>query len=192
MGLPESAEVPREGIVPVPYRIGSVPSGEAGVRATLDVMVAIVLEYRMAPRVRMFAQALAGECPNRDRLCQVETVQGWVRDSIKYLPDVRGVETIQTPVYTLEHGSGDCDDQSVLVASALEAIGFQTRFCAIGRRGGPFSHVSSQVLLGKSWVNLETILPALPYPWRDLPAGSPMPVGWFPEDATSFKIARVP
>jgi Transglutaminase-like superfamily len=194
-GLGRLAQADRpatEGVIPVPYSIGEIPSGEAGVRATLAIMVDVVLEYRLSPTVRMWAQELAGACPNRDRLCQVEAVHAFVRDCIKYLPDVRDVETIQTPDYTLGMGSGDCDDQATLVASGLESLGFATRFCAIARGGEGFSHVSSQVHLGKGWLNLETILPVLPYPWGDYPAGAPLPVGWFPPDVTCVKLARVP
>lgn len=180
------------GSYPVPYRLGSIPSGDAGVAATLQIMVKIVLQYRASALVRTTAQSLVANCPSRDTVCQVNALHSFVRDRIKYLPDVRDVETIQTPDYTLQQGSGDCDDQSVLLASLLESIGRQTRFLAIAVRGGDFSHVSSQVLLGTRWVNLETILPTLPQDWNGWPAGSPMPIGWFPPDATRVMPARVP
>lgn len=192
MGFADLDTEGHSGVIPVPYQVWSIPDGTAGVRATLDLMVAIVIDYRMSPVVRELAQSLAGNCPNRNRLCQAEAVQCYVRDTIKYLPDVRDVETIQTPEYTLSRGSGDCDDQATLVAALLESIGFETRFCAIGRNGGPFSHVSSQVHLGRGWVNAETILPVLPAPWHDWPAGAPLPLGWFPPDATRTMLARVP
>jgi transglutaminase-like putative cysteine protease len=177
---------------PVPYRLGSIPSGEAGVAATLKIMVNMVLEYRASPTVRVWAQGLVRDCASRDSVCQVRTVQSWVRDHIKYLADVRNVETIQTPDYTLNMRSGDCDDQAELVAAGLESLGRQTRFIAIAIRGGDFSHVSSQVLLGTRWVNLETILPTLPEPWGGLPAGTPTPIGWFPPDVSKVMVARVP
>jgi transglutaminase-like putative cysteine protease len=180
------------GRYPVPFRLGSIPSGESGVAATLEIMVTMVLQYRASPTVRVTAQNLVRECASRDSVCQVKAIHAWVRDHIKYLPDVRDVETIQTPDYTLSMGSGDCDDQAVLVASLLESIGRQTRFLAIAVRGGDFSHVSSQVMLGTRWVNLETILPTLREPWSGLPAGTPTPIGWFPPDATRVMPARVP
>jgi transglutaminase-like putative cysteine protease len=180
------------GNYPVPYRLGSIPSGEAGVAATLQIMVQLVLEYRASPVVRVTAQTIVKDCPNRDRVCQVKAIHAFVRDHIKYLPDVRDVETIQTPEYTLKMGSGDCDDQSVLVGSLLESVGLQVRFLAIAVRGGDFSHVSCQVLLGTRWVNLETILPTIPEAWHTLPAGTPTPIGWFPPDATRVMPARVP
>jgi len=180
------------GLYPVPYRLGSIPSGDAGVAATLAIMVKMVLEYRASPDVRVTAQSLVKDCASRDVVCQVKAIHAFVRDSIKYLPDVRDVETIQTPDYTLRMRSGDCDDQSVLVASCCESIGRPTRFTAIAVRGGDFSHVSSQVLMGTRWVNLETIVPKLANPWEYFPAGSPTPIGWFPPDATRVMIARVP
>jgi transglutaminase-like putative cysteine protease len=180
------------GSYPVPYRLGSIPSGEAGVAATLQIMVKMVLQYRASPTVRVTAQALVKDCPNRDRVCQVKALHAFVRDRIKYLPDVRDVETIQTPDYTLKMGSGDCDDQSVLLASLTESVGMQARFLAIGVRGEGFSHVSSQVMLGTRWVNLETILPTLAQTWGTVPAGTPTPIGWFPPDATRVMPARVP
>lgn len=180
------------GSYPVPYRLGSIPSGEAGVAATLEIMVKLVLQYRSNPVVRVTAQSLVKDCPNRDRVCQIKAIHAFVRDRIKYLPDVRDVETIQTPDYTLRMGSGDCDDQSVLVASLVESVGMQARFLAIAVGGGGFSHVSSQVLLGTRWVNLETIVPTLPQAWNSLPAGTPTPIGWFPPDATRVMPARVP
>jgi transglutaminase-like putative cysteine protease len=180
------------GRVPVPYLIGTIPDGAAGVRATLDIMVDITLRYRCHPLVRVTAQRLATQCANRAALCQVETLHAFVRDQIKYLPDCRDVETIQTPDYTLNEGSGDCDDQSVLMASLLESIGFETRFCAVSIRGGPTSHVSSQVKLGRGWINLETILRQLPHDWSTYSRGDPMPIGWFPPDAKCDRLARVP
>jgi transglutaminase-like putative cysteine protease len=180
------------GLYPVPYRLGSIPSGEAGVAETLKIMVDMVLQYRASPTVRVTAQSLVTDCPSRDSVCQVSALQAFVRDRIKYLPDVRNVETIQTPDYTLTMGSGDCDDQAVLTASLAESLGKQTRFLAQAIRGGDFSHVSSQVLLGTRWVNLETILPTLKEPWGGLPAGTPTPIGWFPPDVTRVMPARVP
>jgi len=180
------------GDYPVPYQFLTIPSGDAGVAATLKLMVQIVVAYRASPVVRMTAQSLVRDCASRDAVCQVTKLHEFVRDRIKYLADVRNVETIQTPDYTLQLGSGDCDDHSVLLSSLLESIGLQTRITAIAVRGGPFSHVSSQVMLGTRWVNLETILPVIKQPWGGLPAGSPTPPGWFPSDATRCMPARVP
>jgi hypothetical protein len=180
------------GQIPVPFRLGYLPEGERGVVATLKIMVGVVLQYRCDPNVRYTAQTLVRNCVSRDAVCQITCCHAYVRDKVAYLPDVRDVETIQTPDYTLEMMSGDCDDQSVLLACLLESIGFQTRFCAIGVRDQFYSHVSSQVKLGKGWCNLETIVPVLKDAWCGYSPGTPTPVGWFPPDCTCAKVVRVP
>jgi len=180
------------GEYPVPYQLGNIPSGEAGTAATLRLMVGLVTQYRASPLVRVTAQRLVSDCPSRDALCQVKALHAFVRDRIKYLPDVRNVETLQTPDYTLQEGSGDCDDHATTLCCLLEAIGKQTRFAAIAVRNGQFSHVSGQVLLGTRWLNLETIVPKLKEPWGIYPMETPTPVGWFPQDATKVMLARVP
>lgn len=167
-----------EGVSPVPFKLTTIPAGDAGVAATLKLMVAMVLKYRANPTVRLTAQTQVRSCAERDRKCHLWTLQAFVRDQIKYLPDVRDVETLQTPDLTLQQGSGDCDDKAILLASLLESIGFPTRFCAIGVRGGDFSHVSAQAMLGTGWLNLETIVPGAP-------------VGWFPPDASCKMLAHV-
>ena len=45
---------------------------------------------------------------------------------------INGVETVQTPLRTLENEAGDCDDKSLLTATLLETFGFSTR--ALSRR----------------------------------------------------------
>jgi len=184
--------LPQAGTFPVPHRLGAIPSGSAGVAETLAIMVRLVVQYRASAYVRYTAQSLVSNCASRDSVCCVKALHAFVRDTIKYLPDVRNVETIQTPDYTLQLQSGDCDDQSTLLCALLESIGFQCRFLAVGIRGGDFSHVSGQVLLGTRWVNLETIVPTLKEPWAGLPAGTPTPIGWFPPDVTKVMAAKVP
>ena len=47
----------------------------------------------------------------------------WVRDHIAYINDPVG-DYFQPSAKTLEVGAGDCDDQSILLASMLGSIGF--------------------------------------------------------------------
>lgn len=70
--------------------------------------------------------------------------------------DVNTVETVQTPDKTLLDGSGDCDDQAVLLGSLLESIGHPARFLAVGFQPGVFAHVLVEGKIGARWVPLET------------------------------------
>jgi transglutaminase-like putative cysteine protease len=95
------------------------------------------------------------------------------------------VETLQTPKELLRTKQGDCDDKATLLATMLQTIGFPTRFCAVGVREGPYSHVLVEAKAPghpkadrNGWVALETILPGVE-------------PGWFPPDATRKMVAHV-
>lgn len=194
-----------------PAYFGSIPSGVAGVRATLKVMVSVVRAV-LAPNnpkawsalrslgfsivfdpgvatqnllmLRTTAQHTIQMCGEKDYLCEARALQSYVRDTIRYTRDMRTAETIQFPDKTLTYQSGDCDDKSILLAALAETVGFHTRFCAIGVQGQDFSHVSAQLLIpGKGWVNAETI------PIDNV--GSKAPLGWFPQDATCLMLAHI-
>ena len=88
---------------------------------------------------------------------QVKCLHSYVQRNIQYVRDVRGVETIATPIVTIQNGQGDCDDQAVLLAALLESIGHPTRFVAIKQNMfGPFVHVYTETKIGPRWLPLET------------------------------------
>ncbi len=148
-------------------------------QATLAKMVRIVRKYKGDAGTVMAARQITQGVPERNIAGIIERLQGWVRDHIRYVPDPRGLEMVQTPPQTLSIMTGDCDDKATLLATLLETMGFATRFAAIATHDEPFfSHVMAQVRMGTRWVNLETILPGTG-------------VGWFPTDATMWKFYHV-
>jgi len=156
----------------------SVPGGIAGVQRTLALMVDLVRTFKTDLNVNALAVQLVHACAPKDKRCELDTLQVFVRDQIRYVNDIDGVETLQTPVQTLKIQAGDCDDKAVLLAALAATIGFATRFCAIGVRGQDFSHVMAQARLGAGWINAETIVPGAE-------------LGWFPPDATCVMLAHV-
>lgn len=149
----------------------AIPSGEAGTKTTLKLMSKLTRTGKTDLPVRGLAMALTRHLPQKDWVGQVRAIHAFVRDKIRYTKDVRGVETLQTPIKTLEIGQGDCDDKSMLAAALLESIGHPTRFIAVGLRGGPFSHVLIETKIGTKWVPVETT--------------EPVELGWLPAGITS-------
>jgi len=141
-------------------------------------MVSLARTYKTDLNVRNLAVGLVQHCAPKDKPAELSVLQHFCRDQIRYVNDIDGVETIQTPVQTLKLRAGDCDDKSLLLAALAASIGFSTRFCAIGVRGGGFSHVMMQARMGEGWLNCETIVPDVE-------------VGWFPPDATLRMFAHV-
>lgn len=109
--------------------------------------------------VRHAALSLTSNCRQKDYSCEVRALHGFVRDNIRYVQDIRDVETIAVPGKTLELAAGDCDDKSVLLATMLESIGHPTRFTAIGFEPGIYAHVYVETKIGESWIPLETTEP---------------------------------
>lgn len=139
--------------------LAAIPDGREGTRATLKLMARLTRDGKRALPVRLAAQQLVQSLPQRDYAAEVKRLHAFVRDRIRYVRDIRGVETLQDAERTLTLKSGDCDDKSVLLASLLESIGHRTRFRAVGVSPNRFSHVYVESLLGRGWVPLETTEP---------------------------------
>jgi transglutaminase-like putative cysteine protease len=135
-------------------------------------MASLVRQYKTDTGVRLLAQRLTRNLPDpanvgtaRNAAAEVTTLQQFVRDQVRYVKDVEGVETLQTPVYTLQSGSGDCDDKATLLNTLLASIGYPTLFFAVGIGGNPYSHVVAGVKLGSRTIPLETIVAGVAPGW---------------------------
>jgi hypothetical protein len=146
-------------VTPTFGTLSLIPSGRAGVVETLKVMSRLVRDGKKNLTIRLAAVSLLRECNQKNYSCEVKILHGFVRDFIRYVQDIRDVETIATPEKTLEFAAGDCDDKAVLLASMLESIGHPTRFVAIGFAPGVFVHVYVETKIGESWIPLETTEP---------------------------------
>lgn len=165
-----------------PFELALIPSGPAGVRATLEQMARIVRQYRKHPLIRQLAVELVRDLPEltrgrKDFPAQVRALWQFVRSWIRYVRDIRNVETLHSPVRLLKNRAGDCDDQAILLASLLEAIGHGTRFVAMGFAPGRYSHVLAETWLGGRWVPLETTIER--------------PFGWDPPDQLERMVVNV-
>lgn len=155
-----------------------LPDGVDGIRATLKIMIGMVKSWKKDPGVRQLAVELTQGLPQGDIASEVKALHAFVRDSIRYVNDTAGVETVQTPKVTLENEAGDCDDKSILLASLLQAIGRPARFIAVAiSPNDQYSHVLVQTLIGKQWYSLETI--------------KPVEAGWSPSDVSRVMVAHI-
>lgn len=115
--------------------------GLEGMVQTIHAMERIVDRGAWNPLIRKHAiKAVKSSRP----LAQLKELYNYLLRRIRYVHDVRGMETLQTPVYTLKAGGGDCDDLTILFNSAARSIGFRTGYIIAGKNGH-FSHVLSAV-----------------------------------------------
>lgn len=148
---------------PTKTQLLAIPSGSRGTRATLKIMSRLVSQGKTRYPVRDLALKIVRRNGNKDYIGEVKSIHAWVKKNIRYVKDIRGIETVQTPEKTIEIGQGDCDDHSVLVATLLETIGHMTRFKAIGFAPNIFQHVYAETMLGPQtknmWIAVETTEP---------------------------------
>lgn len=135
-----------------------IPSGALGTKATLNYMRQFVRQYKKTLPVRELALSCIRDLQgHKNWVGQIKRLHSYVQKRIQYVRDVRGVETLQTPLVTMKIRQGDCDDQAVLLAALLESIGHPTRFVAIKQNFfGPFVHVYTETKIGPRWIPLET------------------------------------
>lgn len=160
----------------VKQTLKSIPSGAEGVRVTLNEMRKLVRDYKKNDAVRSLAASLVSPLQQKNFMGEIKRLHAYVRDNIRYLRDIHGIETLQSPPETLRRGYGDCDDKATLLATLLAAIGHPSRFVAIGRAPGKFSHVYVETRVGAKWIGLETT--------------EPVDVGWQPQNVLSRMIAH--
>jgi hypothetical protein len=174
---------------PPPSALLSVRSGDAGVTDTLKLMAQLARQYKVNPVIRQTSARIVQPCPAKDDLSEAGALQNWVRANIRYVGDVLDVETVQTPDYTLQERYGDCDDQSVLLASLLLAIGIPAAYCAVGVDGATFSHVMAIAIIRQHtqvlYTPLETTLA------KDPVTGEAIGPGWFPQNATCVRFWHI-
>lgn len=133
----------------------TISDGVNGVRDTLKLMSQIVKTYKRAPAIRALALDIVKDVPQKSWKKEARAILSWVQQNVRYVKDVRGVETLQSPIQTLKLGQGDCDDFSTLIASLMEAIGHPTRFMAVGKVEGHFCHVYAETKVGTKWLAMD-------------------------------------
>jgi transglutaminase-like putative cysteine protease len=163
---------------PLSGRVVSIPDGEAGTEATIAAMREMVNRCKVNPVIRQMATTIAFLQPEKDYRAEAEAIFNEVRDGIRYMRDVNGVETLQEPDITAVTRLGDCDDQSTLLATLLESIGVPTRFVVAGYGGPHYEHVYLQ-----AWLDEDG--------WVDMDATEPHPMGWAPPDPTVIAFEAI-
>lgn len=164
--------------------LGSIPGGDAGIKATLQIMVNVVRKCKTDLTIVTLANSIVKRCAPKDYACEAAALQQYVQGAIRYTRDVNDVETLKFPTTTLQMGTGDCDDMATLLATLAESVGFSTRFAAVGLEGQGFSHVLAQLMIpGQGWVSAEVI----PLDSNNTQAQ----LGWYPPEGTTFMLRHV-
>lgn len=117
-------------------------SGNDAIFYTMREMRKLINEFKIDPDIRVKTGEILFNIDGRKFKEVFENIFNWVRLNIRYQYDINEVETIQSPIKTLELGFGDCDDHSILIGTLLEAAGFPTKLAVVSNREDKlFTHV---------------------------------------------------
>lgn len=92
---------------------------------------------------------ILGGCRDRDDLCQLAAIFGWVKSHIRYVEECPAFDFYPTARVVLELGGGDCDCHTILICAFASSIGFPVGATVIRPRDGEF-HVYPVAFVPKS------------------------------------------
>lgn len=157
-----------------PASVPTVPGG-AGVFVTARLIRDAINKGKRRGEIIQAATALIYTTPERDEAHEVRAVFEWVRDSIRYVRDPHGLESLSAAHVTLRRMSGDCDDQVALLGALLESIGYPVRLViAAYQAPNAWEHVYAQAFVNGAWIDLDPT--------------ERQPMGWAPPDPLSLWI----
>ncbi len=154
-----------------------IPSGMGGVKATLSEMAKIIRAHKSNIDIRELALSIVENQPPKCWTCEAKAIQNYIHKNIRYVRDIDGLETVSTPLKTIQYKQGDCDDMVVLASSLLVSIGHPVRLLAVGFNGSAISHVLLETRIGNNWLPMELT--------------APLQFGFYPENITSSKIVNL-
>lgn len=141
--------------------------GDPGIEQTLRIMRRHALAASRNPLVIEWAQGIVRRLPERDTDAEAGAFLAWVRANFRYTRDPVEVELVKTPERMLRewqrHGviTGDCDDQTTLIAAGMNIVGNETRFVTVAADGAhrDFSHVLMEYESPvRGWVSMDPIV----------------------------------
>lgn len=109
--------------------------------------------------IRNKAVELTRGLVQKDYSSEAKACLEFCRDRIRYVRDIRNIETLHDPVTLLNQGAGDCDDKAILLAALLLSIGHRVRFVAVAFTPDQYSHVWAQDQVYGKWIDLEPTEP---------------------------------
>jgi transglutaminase-like putative cysteine protease len=122
------------------------PGGSAATYHTVRQMRSLVKSERILPFIINKAVGVIHFAVQKDELSEIDALFKFVRDNVRYVKDVAGLETLSTPTMTLQRMVGDCDDQATLLATLLESVGYPTRFIMTAyQQNQEYEHVYLEV-----------------------------------------------
>lgn len=122
-------------------------------------MAKLSIEGSQRQPIRLTAISLTNDLKQKDVFGEIDRLNSFVRDKIRYVRDIRNVETLHHADTVLTLRCGDCDDKAILLCALLLSIGIPCQFIALDQGKG-FVHVWSRAWCRGQWIDCD---PTEPY-----------------------------
>jgi len=137
----------------------TIPQGDRGAYSTLRIMKRLVHESMKDVPILDKAKEIIRSVGGKDRKEQARVIGEWMEQSMRFVRDPYGIETIHTPLFMLDRirsaglFEADCDDYAVLSASLAKGVGLRTKFVILGflSKEAPWSHVYTIAETPSGW-----------------------------------------
>lgn len=126
-------------------------TGDLFTEKVVKEMIKIVKNEARNPEIREFALSLVARCKEKDEKCEIFSIANFIQSHMRYIRDIRGVETISTPSYHINKikkygfSQGDCDDFALLTATLLFSIGYKVSFITTAEKSKYYEHIFCKV-----------------------------------------------
>lgn len=105
------------------------------------------------------ARKVAKTVPARDRKAIAAALLQHTKDTIHFVNDPIGVETVGGIPWLRSVGAGDCDEMCTYLAAHAEAVGIPARFVTIkGSQPKHFDHVYCQLNIDGKWLGADPVV----------------------------------
>jgi transglutaminase-like putative cysteine protease len=124
------------------------------------------------PVVKQTADSIVLKSCSESNTCYAKAIFYFVRDNFQYISDPPN-DYVKGPRETLKQPSGDCDDNAVLLANLLEAVGIRTRFVFIPQHVFVQAYIEdakSRYKEKDGWISLDATCKNCNF--ADIPAGN--------------------
>ena len=148
------------------YNLFQVDGGIAGTDRTVQEIARHVEADLKRPDIRLLATGILRNVHSKDEAGEARAIYGYVSRSIRYQKDPIGIETVQSPLATLQIKAGDCDDHVALVAALALSVGIPARFRVVGYFKDEMIHIFPELYVNGRWTAADTTEPARGFGWR--------------------------
>ena len=108
----------------------------------IQILANLIEEGSRSPKIRETALAIVKNCASRDYLCELKSIFKWLKENIRFVGDIKDIDTYHTAERVLNLRQADCDDSLILGASLCASIGYPILIKIISQdKNEPFHHI---------------------------------------------------